>query len=248
MNFNFKSVVYFLTMLTVVSFTSCNKDDGGEAKAPNITLIELGESNSHKATVGADLHMEAEVIAEGTIEKIEVEMHPESGSGDDIEAVYTNYADQKNADFHEHIEIPATAVPGEYHFHLKVVDKNGNTSEVDAEVEIEANPSNAPIISDLEIGTNDNHKASVGGDLHLDAKITAVNLIDKIEIDLHPESGSGDDIEAVFTNYAGQASINFHNHIEIPATVTPGEYHFHIKVTDQHGLTTSIDADVEIEQ
>lgn len=248
MNFNFKSVVYSLSILTVVSLTSCNKDDDGSgSSAPGITIIELGESNSHKATIGADLHMEAEVVAEGTIEKIEVDMHPESGSGNDIEAVYTNYAGQKNADFHEHIEIPSTATPGEYHFHLKVVDKNGKTSEVDADIIIEANSANAPVISGLEIGMNDNHKATVGGDLHLDAAITAVGLIDKIEIDLHPESGSGDDIEAVFTNYAGQSDIDFHNHIEIPATATPGEYHFHIKVTDQQGQTTSVDADVEIE-
>lgn len=147
----------------------------------------------------------------------------------------------------ESIEIPSTATPGEYHFHLKVVDKNGKTSEVDADIIIEANSANAPVISGLEIGMNDNHKATVGGDLHLDAAITAVGLIDKIEIDLHPESGSGDDIEAVFTNYAGQSDIDFHNHIEIPATATPGEYHFHIKVTDQQGQTTSVDADVEIE-
>ena len=191
--------------------------------------------------------MEAEVIAEGSIEKIEVDMHPESGSGNDIEAVYTNYTGQKNADFHEHIEIPSTATPGEYHFHLKVVDKNGNTSEVDADVILEANSADAPVISDLEIGMNNNHKATAGGDLHLDAEIMAVGLIDKIEIDLHPESGSGNDIEAVFTNYAGQSNAHFHNHIEIPATASPGEYHFHIKVIDQQGQTTSMDADVEIE-
>ena len=44
MKFNFKSVVYFATMLTVVGLTSCNKDDGGSgADAPSVTLIELGE-------------------------------------------------------------------------------------------------------------------------------------------------------------------------------------------------------------
>ena len=64
--------------------------------------------------------MEAEVIAEGVIEKIEVDMHPEEGPGADIEAVYTKLCrSKKNADFHEHIDIPATATPGEYHFSFK---------------------------------------------------------------------------------------------------------------------------------
>lgn len=247
MNFNFKSVVYFLTLLTAVSFTSCNKDDDGGTDAPAVTLIELGLNNSGKATIGSDLHMEAEVVADGLIEKIEVELHAEDGSGDHIEAEYTSYAGQKNATFHEHIDIPATATAGEYHFHLKVVDKEGQTTEVDAELMVEASPSDAPVISGLEIGTNDSHKATIGGDLHLDAEVTAAGLIDKIEISLHPESGSGDDIEVVFTNFAGQSEIDFHDHIEIPATATAGEYHFHFKVIDQQGLSTSVDADVTLE-
>jgi len=133
MRLKFKSTVLALTVVAVLGLSSCGEDPA----APTISNVEVGENNSKTAAIGEELHMDAEIDAPGKISKIEVELHPESGSGDDIEAEFTNYSGQLNADFHEHVEIPSTAAAGEYHFHLKVTDEEGQTTEVDAEVDIQ---------------------------------------------------------------------------------------------------------------
>ena len=133
MNFKLKSIVLFVATLMVVGLSSCGEDPA----APTISGLEVGENNSGTAIIGDELHIDAEIVAEGEIDVIEVELHSEDGTGEDIEAEFTSYAGQKNADFHEHVEIPATATAGEYHFHLKVTDKEGQTTEADAEVEIQ---------------------------------------------------------------------------------------------------------------
>ncbi|MCU4176157.1 DUF4625 domain-containing protein [Carboxylicivirga sp. N1Y90] len=127
----------FLTVIILglsTLFTACEDDS---TDSPVITLHELGLDDSHEAHVGDDLHIDAEIIADGTIEKIVVELHAEDGD-DELEVEFIDgYNGLKNAEFHEHVEIPATFTPGEYHFHLLVTDKEGNQSSVEAHVDIE---------------------------------------------------------------------------------------------------------------
>jgi hypothetical protein len=140
MNSKFKSLTLIVALLATVGFTSCNEEEEPEAEIakPTISNLEVGDSNSMKAEVGHELHLDAEIVAEGKIDKIKVELHPEDGPGEDIEAEYTSYAGLKNADFHEDLEIPDSAAVGEYHFHMTVIDQEGQSTSVEAEVEIEA--------------------------------------------------------------------------------------------------------------
>ena len=63
---------------TGVLFTSCKKEEEEEPKAkPAITINEIGEGNSKTATIGEDLHIDIDVVAEGKISRIEVMIHPE---------------------------------------------------------------------------------------------------------------------------------------------------------------------------
>jgi len=133
MSFKFKSIALFIAILTVASFSSCKKD----IAAPVISNTEIGENNSLTATIGGELHMDMEIVADGKIDKIVVDLHPEDGPGDEIEAEYTSYSDLLNADFHEDLEIPATAVAGEYHFHLTVIDQEGNSTDFETDVDIQ---------------------------------------------------------------------------------------------------------------
>lgn len=133
MSFKLKSIVFFLAVFVAIGISSCEE----EPAAPTISGLEVGENNSKTATIGDELHLDAEIVAEGEIDKIEVELHSEDGTGEDIDESFDNYSGQKNADFHEHIEIPATAVAGEYHFHLKVTDKEGQVTEAEADVDIQ---------------------------------------------------------------------------------------------------------------
>jgi len=138
MNLKFKSIMFFLAMGIVVSFTSCDDDEPEAAALPKITLKELGESDSKKATIGDELHIEADVVAAGRIAKIEVELHSEDDPSMEVEEEFEDgFEGLLNVEFHEHIEIPSTFAAGEYHFHLKVVDQLGQTAEVDADVIVE---------------------------------------------------------------------------------------------------------------
>ena len=125
------------------TFISCQKDE--EIKAPEFTVFELGYDNSGTAVIGEDLHIDAEIFAEGKVSDVRVTIHHE---GDHLKTILvdeeweydstytTNYTGAKNIDFHEHIDIPATAEAGDYHFHIIVTDMEGNRTEKEAELEI----------------------------------------------------------------------------------------------------------------
>jgi len=149
--------ILLITLLatTIGIFTSCNKDE--EIKAPEFILFELGYDNSGTAVIGADLHIDAEILAEGKIASIMLEIHHE---GDHVmksglvaewefDSTYTTgYAGAKNVDFHEHVDIPASVEAGAYHFHLIVTDMEGNRIEKEAELELVVpTDNNVPVIT-----------------------------------------------------------------------------------------------------
>lgn len=125
-----------IALLLVLSTTGCSKDET-ELAAPTITYIEFGHDNSKTAYIGADLHVEAEVTAPGKIDNIKVEMHPEDGGGWEYSEVFREgFEGLLNANFHQHLPISEEAVPGEYHIHFIVTDKNGKQTSVEAHIEI----------------------------------------------------------------------------------------------------------------
>lgn len=119
----------------ILSATSCNKEEN-PAK-PTVTLTEVGHDNSKTAMRGDDMHLEADILAEGLIKRIDVEIHQEDG-GFEIEKSYTEgkYVGVKNVEFHEHIDIPADAPLGEYHLHFTVTDQKGQTTVAETHVEV----------------------------------------------------------------------------------------------------------------
>ena len=118
--------------------TSCGDDDDDLPAKPSITLTEVGHDNAKHCHPGHDLHLEADVVAEGLIQRIDVEIHEENGGSFKIEKSYTDgkYIGIRNTEFHEHIDIPAEAPLGEYHLHFTVTDKNGQQTTVESELNI----------------------------------------------------------------------------------------------------------------
>lgn len=131
-------------------FMSCEPN---ETVKPVIQNVELGMQNSKTATVGGDLHVEADIIAEGKIASIRLVIHPEGEEAHvpayqavsklnaseewELDSIYTGvYANLKNTQFHEHIDIPADAPTGEYHLHLIVTDLEGNQTTYEDEIEL----------------------------------------------------------------------------------------------------------------
>ena len=135
---NMSLMMALITMVTL-SFTSCDKDDDDVLPAkPSITLTEVGHDNGKHAHPGHDLHLEADLLAEGLIQRIDIEIHQEGGANKIVEQSYTTgkYIGVRNAEFHEHIDIPANAPLGEYHLHFTVTDKHGQQTTVEDHIEL----------------------------------------------------------------------------------------------------------------
>ncbi|MFW6259748.1 MAG: DUF4625 domain-containing protein [Tangfeifania sp.] len=132
----------------ILSLNSCKKEE--EIPNPEVTITELGYENSKIGYAGSDLHIEAEIVAEGRIDKVIVEIHHEGEHDNksalvnlhdnewEVDTTYTRFSGLKNVDnFHEHIEIPVYAEIGDYHFHFIVSDMEGNQTTVEEELEIQ---------------------------------------------------------------------------------------------------------------
>lgn len=127
--------VLFIAMAFAVGliFTSCNKDDDSAAK-PVVSGLELGLNNSQIGIIGSDLHIEAEVVAEARISRIEVLIHQEDNSAAwTFDSVYTEFAGLKNTTFHKHIDIPLNVIAGTYCFHFIVTDEDGQQTAIEIE-------------------------------------------------------------------------------------------------------------------
>ncbi len=222
-------VIKFLSALCIVSllFTACSKNKDDVPASPLVTDVEIGSGNNKIAYTGSDLHLEAQIIAPGTIANVQVEIHPVSGTGWKFDSVYVNgFQGLKNAEFHKHIDIPADAAVGFYHLHFIVTDQRGQQKKIEDEIEIKTDPT-MPAISGLDLGVGDN-----GAELHVETVITAPNKIAQVDIEIH---GNWEK-EIRYTDAAmvGQTTYNFHKHINIE-DAPPGHYHVHFKVIDQAG-------------
>ena len=132
----------FLFSLCLLMFSACSDDDDHAPAGPIINLTEIGHGNNKTGIVGKDLHLEGTIVADGIVRRIDIEIHPENGDGFRLEKSYTEgkYIGVKNADFHEHIDIPAEAPAGDYHLHFSVTDQSGQMKAVTSELTILRNP------------------------------------------------------------------------------------------------------------
>jgi hypothetical protein len=216
---------FFLILAIVASlFTACKKDD--VLSSPKITALEVGSNNNKTAYPGTDLHIEAALLAGENIASIKLEINPAASTGWKFEKEYTTgYGGQKNADFHEHLDIPADAALGKYHITLTLTDQQGQTVKVESDLELKFDPT-LPQAAGLEVDLN-----AAGNDLHVEATITAVNKIASVTVEIH---GGTYEKEFVYTDIAmvGTTGYNFHKHINV-SDAPKGHYHVHLKILDQ---------------
>jgi hypothetical protein len=145
---NMKTRILLITAVfaTGLFFTACEKEE--DPAKPVITLTELGYENSKIAYAGTDLHIEAEILAEGKVDKVTIEIHPEGDhekststilhEGEwEFDTTYTKFSGIIDPLFHEHIDIPVDADTGHYHFHFIVTDLEGQQTVVEEELEIQ---------------------------------------------------------------------------------------------------------------
>lgn len=115
-------------ILVAASITSCEK-----TAKPSIVLEEVGLNNNKTGIIGSDLHVEAEITAEGTISSVIVEIHPEGSGTWEFDSTYVEFTGLKSTTFHKHIEIPLEAEAGDYHLHISVTDMDGNAATAESE-------------------------------------------------------------------------------------------------------------------
>lgn len=143
-----KQLLLISILLGTLVFTSCKND-----QSPTIEFHELGMNNTRTVNAGGDLHIDAEILAPLKIASIRLEIHSDEEHGNnastlegthedqfsewEVDILYTGkYVGLKNTDFHEHIDVPATATPGHYHLLLIVTDMEGNQTKAEAEIEV----------------------------------------------------------------------------------------------------------------
>lgn len=252
---NIISKISILSILFVAaSVTSCSDDDNASPAATlTVALTEVGHGGTPPhAHAGEDLHLEAEILASARIASVVLEIHSETDpSAPEITATYSDYNGLINATFHQHIDIPATQPAGTYHLHLTVTDEAGNTETAESELEIlpaETGGEFSIVLAELGHGAIEAAHAHAGEEMHIEGTITSAHPIATISLEIRHESDvTAPEIEATFSNYAGQTAADFHEHIMIPATQPTGDYHVHITVTDEDGNSHTEEYHLEIE-
>ncbi|QVY65209.1 DUF4625 domain-containing protein [Polaribacter sp. Q13] len=253
-----KSNLKFLAIIAFVGITlqSCSSDENLELNAPIISNFEYGKGSDHTtdqvAYKGSDIHLEGEINAEAIVSSITLSIHAHDltpGDGEVAWGFEQVFTDAKylaiNPTFHEHIDVPANAPAGEYHVELTVTDEQGNSTEVEGHIQI----LDVITLSEISIDTT----VARGDDFHAEFKIDAVNGIHSISVDAQAHGltvGAGEvewDFEQEFLGkYHEQTSIEFHEHIDVPATAPVGEYHIIFTVKDEDGNTKEYETHIDI--
>jgi len=122
-------------LLTGFVWSSCKKNPlGSELPKPTATNIEVGTSNNKRGIIGADFHLNADILAGDKIAlvKVLIAQKPTEtyASAWKLELSWESYAGAKNTNVHRHFTIPADAPKGAYDFYLIVTDQNGTKLEI----------------------------------------------------------------------------------------------------------------------
>lgn len=107
-------------------------------------LIALSDISINTTVVrGNDFHAEFMINAVHGIHNITVDIHAHGitpGDGEvewHYEEVFSEgFHDETSAEFHKHIDVPATAPAGEYHIKFTVEDENGNTKVYETHIDV----------------------------------------------------------------------------------------------------------------
>ena len=250
-----KTITALLAVVSILFFNSCKKDDESISK-PVIILNELGYQNTKIGYIGSDFHIEAEIVAEGKIDKIIVEIHTEGTANWEFDSTYSGFSGLKNAEFHKHIDMPTNVSDtGSYHFHLIVVDMLGNQTVVESDIQIKKpDDTIAPVITITNSPTN--HQVfSNGQTINISGLITDnlalggvyIGLISSNQVLTDGEVNDGNTITLLHTHdFLNPLSHNFSTNLVVGASLdnnispkpiiwSSGDYYILVKCKDAFG-------------
>lgn len=198
-----------LLAVGIISLNSCKKEN--EIPKPEIIITELGYENSKIGYVGSDLHIEAEIVAKGRIDKVTIEIHHEGEHHkslsitlhDDeweVDTTYTKFSGLKNTKFHEHIDIPINAEPGDYHFHFIVTDMEGQQTTVEEELEIKIPEDKVAPVINITSAPSNNQVFSSGNAISISGQVSDDKALGGIYIGLVRENQNLTDAQVNASN------------------------------------------------
>ncbi len=137
-----KTIILLLTLAAIIA--ACGDDNDTTTQQPTtqqpaVTLTEVGHADARHAHPGHDMHLEATIVLPSDlISSIAVGMTQTDGSYS-FTQTFTDakYVGKHNADFHEHIDIPADAPLGAYQLTLAVLGSAGTRAAAAATVQME---------------------------------------------------------------------------------------------------------------
>jgi uncharacterized membrane protein len=215
-------------LLAATCLFSCKKEEAPVAESPVITIKEVGTNNSKVAYTGNDLHLDAEVKAPGKIASIKLQITlAETTYGWDFVKTYTTpYAGSKNADFHEHIDVPENARAGTYTLLIIVTDESGEKTQSKVDFQV---------IKDLSLPriTEASLKATSTAVLNLSGTIQASNKIARLVVEVQSSAWTR---EFIYTDAAMVDQSTFRLNKDIDVSSAPGgHYHINVTVVDKAG-------------
>jgi len=140
---NIPSGEYHVVLAVTDELGNSTEAEGHLQIMDTISLSEI--SISETVVRGTDFHTEFIISAVNGIHEITVDVHGHDlavGEGEvewDFENIYSEgYHELNEAEFHEHIDVPATAPAGEYHILFTIEDEDGNTLEYETHIDVTA--------------------------------------------------------------------------------------------------------------
>ncbi|MBW8242921.1 DUF4625 domain-containing protein [Muricauda oceani] len=138
---NIPSGEYHITLTVTDELGNSTEVEGHIEILDPITIsgFEMDETVAR----GNDFHIEFMIEAVNGIHEISVDIHGHDlpvGEGEvewDFEQTFSEgYHELSEAEFHEHIDVPATAPAGEYHAIFIIEDEDGNTLEYETHIDV----------------------------------------------------------------------------------------------------------------
>ena len=98
-----------------------------------------------------------------------------------------------------------------------------------------------------EVGEDNSRKGTIGRDLHIEGDVLASARIKQIQVDLRAADGAIA-VSKIYdsSKYQGNINAKFHEHLDLPSTLTPGAYKVVFTVTDLKGNTKSVTTDITL--
>jgi hypothetical protein len=207
---------------------SCKKENALTPEESSLIVKEVGLNNSKVAYSGNDLHIDAEVISPGKIADIKVQITlAESNYGWDFIKSYSGvYSGLKNADFHEHIDIPESARAGTYSLLIIVTDELGRKTQAKVEFEIIKDLS-LPRLNDVTLKVTSSTALNVSGVINAPNRIAS--LVIEVQSSTWTKEFTYTDIDMV-----DQTTFRFNKDLNL-SDAPSGHYHINVTVYDKQG-------------